>query len=61
MKKRKESTFESIVTLLFCGTLIMTLTNILTITNIPWEWVLAPLWLPIILLIILLFILKYLE
>lgn len=59
--KKRETSIEGIITLLIGITSIMALTNVINITNIPWEWVLAPLWIPVLLLSIVLVILKYLD
>lgn len=59
--KKRETTIEGIVTLLIGITSIMAITNFINITNIPWEWVLAPLWLPVLILSLALIVLKLLD
>lgn len=58
-KEKRNITIEGSITIMSCITILLGLLKYLNVIAIDWQWVLAPLWVPVLLLALLLFFLKY--
>lgn len=58
-KEKRNITIEGSITLMSCITIVLGFLKCLDLIALDWQWVLAPLWVPVLLLALLLLFLKY--
>lgn len=58
-KEKRNLTIEGSVTIMSCITIVLGFLKYLNVIALDWQWVLAPLWAPVLLLALLLLFLKY--
>lgn len=58
-KEKRNITIEGSITIMSCITIVLGFLKCLDLITLDWQWILAPLWVPVLLLALLLLFLKY--